>query len=468
MDDRAEKKEKRLVPIPIPSSYVSVYGEVAGPCGYCKPMGLKKRYSPETSISYGVVSERMLGSHYEQLMLKGWRRSGTYLYKPVMHKTCCPAYSIRLNVEKFRPSKSQRQTLRKMERYLSGGFAKADTAMDMTLSTSCNNDKKAKTSMSSSNPAIPAHTLTVETLLPECTDERFTLYCKYQAAVHGDDEDDLTVDGFTRFLVTTPLHNGSSSSSGSNNGSSSSGSNSTYPIGSYHQLYRLDGTLVAVGVVDILSSGLSSVYLFYDPDFKFLELGKYSALYEIEFCQENRLAYYYMGYYIQKCPKMRYKSIYEPSELLCPVSMEWHPLSSEIVSLLDHFKFSPFNAQLLSLREKVTFDNDYFSRAPHEVAENKGHAPLDMSDAEERGNNSASSSKRGVSALFEPRIYWPGKLVGDAEVDPNGAPLDIGAGRLFRISDLNATALVQLSPLLKGWLKVCGEDLGRSIVIKLC
>ena len=48
-----------------------------------------------------------------------------------------------------------------------------------------------------------------------------------------------------------------------------------WKYGSYHQLYRLDGRLVAVGVVDILPSGLSSVYLFYDPDEKLLSLGKY-------------------------------------------------------------------------------------------------------------------------------------------------------------------------------------------------
>jgi arginyl-tRNA---protein transferase len=48
-----------------------------------------------------------------------------------------------------------------------------------------------------------------------------------------------------------------------------------WKYGSYHQLYRLDRRLVAVGVVDILPSGLSSVYLFYDPDEKLLSLGTY-------------------------------------------------------------------------------------------------------------------------------------------------------------------------------------------------
>jgi len=32
--------------------------------------------------------------------------------------------------------------------------------------------------------------------------------------------------------------------------------------------YYLDDKLIAVGVVDIVNDGLSSVYFFYDPEFK--------------------------------------------------------------------------------------------------------------------------------------------------------------------------------------------------------
>lgn len=93
------------------------------------------------------------------------------------------------------------------------------------------------------------------------------------------------------------------------------------PYGSYHQLYRLDGRLIAVrgspaafisvppvsltdpnappstqpkqnktngqvGVVDILPACLSSVYCFYDPDFKQLSLGKLTALWEIDWVRQ--------------------------------------------------------------------------------------------------------------------------------------------------------------------------------------
>jgi arginine-tRNA-protein transferase len=98
-------------------------------------------------------------------------------------------------------------------------------------------------------------------------------------------------------------------------------------LGTYHQHYRIAGLLVAVGVVDILPEGLSSVYLFYNPSFAhdLVPLGKYAILREIDWIreQEPSLPYYYLGYYIESCPKMRYKGDYHPSQLLCPVRYRW-------------------------------------------------------------------------------------------------------------------------------------------------
>jgi len=39
------------------------------------------------------------------------------------------------------------------------------------------------------------------------------------------------------------------------------------------------------------------------------------------------LKYYYMGFYIHSCPKMRYKGKLSPSYLLCPETYEWLPLT---------------------------------------------------------------------------------------------------------------------------------------------
>lgn len=53
--------------------------------------------------------------------------------------------------------------------------------------------------------------------------------------------------------------------------------------GSYHMYHRLDGKLVAVGVIDVLPTYLNSGYFIYDPEYKFLNLGVVGAVREIEY-----------------------------------------------------------------------------------------------------------------------------------------------------------------------------------------
>ncbi|XP_059627990.1 arginyl-tRNA--protein transferase 2-like isoform X2 [Cornus florida] len=151
--------------------------------------------------------------------------------------------------------------------------------------------------------------------------EEYALYRRYQLKVHNDTPDHVTESSYRRFLVDTPLVFVPSTGDG------------TVPpcgFGSFHQQYVIDGRLVAVGVIDILPNCLSSKYLFWDPDLAFLSLGKYSAIQEVEWVKENQvhcpsLQYYYLGYYIHSCSKMRYKAAYRPSELLCPLRYQWIP-----------------------------------------------------------------------------------------------------------------------------------------------
>lgn len=56
----------------------------------------------------------------------------------------------------------------------------------------------------------------------------------------------------------------------------------------------------------------------------------------------SALQYYYMGFYIHTCPKMRYKASYKPSFLLCPEVYTWHPVS-ECKTRLDRSKYCRFN-----------------------------------------------------------------------------------------------------------------------------
>ena len=89
------------------------------------------------------------------------------------------------------------------------------------------------------------------------------------------------------------------------------------PLGTYHQHYVLHDVLIAVSEIDILPTGLSSVYLFYHPSFakEVIPMGKCSKLKEIECTKQQRIPYYYYGYDIHICTKMSYKSQYDPSEI---------------------------------------------------------------------------------------------------------------------------------------------------------
>lgn len=81
--------------------------------------------------------------------------------------------------------------------------------------------------------------------------DRYALFENYQKSVHHEADSEISRSGFKRFLCsglkrTVQVHNGQE-----------------LKIGSYHQCYRLDGRLVAIGVLDLLPHCVSSVYLVY-------------------------------------------------------------------------------------------------------------------------------------------------------------------------------------------------------------
>ncbi|CAL4908463.1 unnamed protein product [Urochloa decumbens] len=469
-------------------SVVIDYGRRRTTCGYCRSSG-------PTSISHGMWANSLKADDYQGLLDRGWRRSGCFLYKPEMERTCCPSYTIRLKANDFICSKEHGRVLKKMQRFLDGELdpqckasptkrslseplssptskvskvsvnefqaatcpnllkedeficclsSKINEAIDtcfqggilgstvqlpkavvktvkpqvkkkvgeavqehkvgvLDLVYTCNisfqivaavrralpkenganqtevladlspNSVAEKLAMtmeslggldgfelkacnghlnfySATNPTMQNHTgvvpaqgsdnssrskqssvnkisakhpqkrksLEIRMRTSHFDPEEFALYRKYQTKVHK--EKTVTESSYRRFLVDTPIIFVPPKS----------GDDTVPPcgFGSFHQQYRIDGKLVAVGVVDILPKCLSSKYLFWDPDLAFLSLGKYTALKEIDWvktAQEHcpSLQYYYLGYYIHSCNKMRYKAAYRPSELLCPVRYEW-------------------------------------------------------------------------------------------------------------------------------------------------
>ena len=65
----------------------------------------------------------LLGLASCQVLLdRGWRRSGAFVYRPVMGRTCCTPYTIRLPALRFEPSRNQRKALRRLEKALREGL----------------------------------------------------------------------------------------------------------------------------------------------------------------------------------------------------------------------------------------------------------------------------------------------------------------------------------------------------------
>ncbi|XP_066880606.1 arginyl-tRNA--protein transferase 1 isoform X30 [Kogia breviceps] len=96
------------------TSVVEYKGLKAGyHCGYCD--------SEEGKASCGMWAHSMTVQDYQDLIDRGWRRSGKYVYKPVMNQTCCPQYTIRCRPLQFQPSKSHKKVLKKMLKFLAKG-----------------------------------------------------------------------------------------------------------------------------------------------------------------------------------------------------------------------------------------------------------------------------------------------------------------------------------------------------------
>ncbi|KAG8190509.1 hypothetical protein JTE90_006678 [Oedothorax gibbosus] len=395
----------------------------------------------------GMWAHTLAPIDYQNLIDRGWRRSGKYCYKPTMNLTCCPLYTIRCEATKFTLTKSQKKVLkkvhkflatgkkpqpsqmhssannsdhemevtdyspdadmqgvkriekvrpidqtgineenvanedsdlpnqtcdtppldpqasskssqspvssnkpspvkssntsrpqcrkakevrkeRKLQKLLKRGLSQADASAVVTHAKKGNEPKSLEEFLLDPLPSQPAHKLELRIVTADPESESFMatfkeshdIYVKYQMTIHKDTDEECNEESFRNFLLETPFEHVESSSSSSR---------SAY--GSFHHQYWLDDKLIAVGVVDILPYCISSVYFFYDPDYSFLSLGTYAALREIALTRElntkyKDLQYYYMGYYIHSCVKMRYKGQYVPSFLLCPETYIFQPI----------------------------------------------------------------------------------------------------------------------------------------------
>ncbi len=84
----------------------------------------------------------------------------------------------------------------------------------------------------------------------------------------------------------------------------------------YEIVYRLGEQLVGVAIVDCGEHFVNAVYFYFDPTEKNRSLGTYNILHLMEFCQEKKITWLYLGYWIKEVQAMSYKANFKPHYLL--------------------------------------------------------------------------------------------------------------------------------------------------------
>ncbi|KAL9640229.1 MAG: hypothetical protein Q9164_000416 [Protoblastenia rupestris] len=131
-------------------------------------------------------------------------------------------------------------------------------------------------------PIEPARKFEVNLEADSYTAEKYALFENYQRVVHHEEFFKISESGFKQFLCSGLGQK------------TAIGNCKQKRLGSYHQCYRLDGRLIAMGVLDLLDHCVSSVYLMYHEDFSDWNFGKISALRETALALEGDYRYYYM------------------------------------------------------------------------------------------------------------------------------------------------------------------------------
>ena len=90
--------------------------------------------------------------------------------------------------------------------------------------------------------------------------------------------------------------------------------------------FSINNELAGVAVIDQFEQAWSAVYTFFEPKFNDYSLGVYAVLWQIEQVVRQQKEFLYLGFWIQACKKMAYKSDYQPLQLL--IDKQWLEMSA--------------------------------------------------------------------------------------------------------------------------------------------
>ncbi|KAI0025663.1 arginine-tRNA-protein transferase [Xylariomycetidae sp. FL0641] len=377
------------------------YRSSSSTCGYC--------HRKKNGHSYYCRARSMSPLGYEAVINRCYRRSGGLLYRPNQRDSCCPHYSLRLDSSKIRLSRDQRQAINRFNKFITGeSYAKEaarryprsreearkrDSEFDLVQRIHESETTYLK------QPPEPAHSFTVTLEPDDFTEEKFQVFENYQQRVHHEESWEITRDGFRRFLCSSPVQRQVIQQP---NGQ-------PMKLGSYHQCYRLDGKLVAIGVLDLLPHCVSAVYFLYHESIHKWSPGKLGALREITLAIEGGYKWWYPGFYINTCPKMKYKIDFSPQQILNPNNMQWEDLTDTLLAKFDgqgYLDFSKpdgfsFKDQPQPRSATPTGKNTPANDAAADEEAKKGESEEEESDEEEGEESVLTSSMPGIMSMEE-------------------------------------------------------------------
>jgi arginine-tRNA-protein transferase len=210
------------------------------------------QYLSDQSVAnqYRIIFQ-ISASEFHEMLTRGWRRFGPAYFRPAC-AGCAACISLRVPVETFIPTKSQRRALQKSRH------------------------------------------IHFEVGTPRMDERRLDLYARWHVmreAARGWAESPITAAEYEmQFCFPHSC--------------------------AREFRYFDGRKLVAIGYVDETHEALSSIYFFFDPDYQHLSLGVTSVLCEITAARERGLKHLYLGYRVLGCPSMEYKAQFCPHELL--------------------------------------------------------------------------------------------------------------------------------------------------------
>ncbi|SMN22548.1 similar to Saccharomyces cerevisiae YGL017W ATE1 Arginyl-tRNA-protein transferase [Maudiozyma saulgeensis] len=297
------------------------FTEPCSKCGYCKGekedhenyYSLKSLYNDShhrevENCTVGFQCENMTISMYDSLCNMGYRRSGHFIYKPDLLRSCCRLFTIRTTPDQVKLTKEYKSCVKKFKNFVQpekGKIKKKGNVPFDYIQELSDIDADKSDFYTRYEPAI-------------YTEAKYALFAKYQESIHNDFKHNKK--SFDRFLCDSPFPEHIKMGTeeeweqlnelGSRMPSSFSLGEPLKRLGPAHECYYYKNQLIAIAVTDFLPSGMSSVYFIWDPDFKKWSLGKLSVLRELTLLSKTDKPYYYLGYYVEDCHKMNYKAAY--------------------------------------------------------------------------------------------------------------------------------------------------------------